>query len=250
MLPLPVGRAHSREAIQGGMAELDVGADSQRAVTALEESELAALLLGAPEPWRRWPVLYWLGLSPGARAWFRLGPPFVDPEGIPGDLDALLCDPATPERAVAFECKRVKVKPETFATGQPNKLQELAHGAAQANGLLRQGYHRVYLLVGVAVDGSERGGSWLDRGLTTPLLQTIYGALPPVDLDARVGVLVSEMVQTVADPVHQALAAQLDVPVIRLAGSGGLQQVRAATPHAQSEAMTHAVRALVAGGAT
>ena len=121
-----------------------------------------------------------------------------------------------------MECKRVKVKPETFATGQPNKLQELAHGAAQANGLLARGFHRVYLLVGVAVDGSEHRGRWLDRGLTTPLLRTIYGALPPADLDPRVGVLVAETIQAVADPVHRAMAAELGVPVIWLAGSGGI----------------------------
>lgn len=128
--------------------------------------------------------------------------------GLPGDIDILLCDPARPSEAVAIECKVLKVKPEDFAddsTVLVRGLPELKRGVEQGNGLAALGFHRSYLLVLLAVDGSERvWENFIGRGLTPLQLGVIYRtveALMP-ELSEAVGFARFEAVQITGREIH------------------------------------------------
>jgi hypothetical protein len=128
--------------------------------------------------------------------------------GLPGDVDVLLCDPDRPSEAVAIECKVLKVKPEDFAYDSSvmvRGLPELTRGAEQANGLSALGFHRTYLLVLLAIDGSERiWENFIGRGLTPVQLhvirQTVEALMP--ELNEAVGFARFEAVQTTGREIH------------------------------------------------
>jgi len=204
-------------------------------IAAFTEADLAEWLLGSdgawapPRPQRRLAQLV-LSIPTSAPVRFRI-PTGVLVSGAtaPGDVDALVAAPGEEAHAVAFECKPVKVKAATFATGRPNRFPELEHGAGQANALHALGLHRTYLLVAVAIDGRERPGNWLDRGLSAQLQRAIYGSLPLDLLHPGVGLVVAEGVQPSGKSVY--LAAGVGLPIIR-----------EAMPQVQPPALTAAIR--------
>jgi len=194
------------------------------AVTDLDEAALAEFLF-SDQPVRHF-VLGALGFPPNARVAHRVGAPFIEsPNARPGDIDVLVCA-AESARATVLECKRVKVQPHAFETGLVNKLQELQTGAIQANALLQLGFHRTYLMVCIAVDGSQRSGyNFLGRGLTGDLVREIYSRVPLNLLDERIGVLAIEAVQPTTEGIH-------------MAGAIGVIPLRAPTPRTQSATLT------------
>src|SRR3990172_9285669 len=193
-------------------------------VTDLDEAALAEFLFSDWTVHRF--VLGALGFPANARVAHRVVAPFIeDPNARPGDIDVLLCGSA-PDRATVLECKRVKVQPHAFETGLVNKLQELEGGAIQANGLLELGFHCTYLMLCVAVDGSQRAGyNFVGRGLTGELVREIYARVPWNLLDEWLGVLAIEAVQPTAKGIH-------------LAAGIGLVPLRAPTPRTQIAALT------------
>lgn len=211
--------------------------DPPPSVAGFTEAQLADWLFGSdgpampPRPARR--LLAWvLGIPVAAPARMRIATTALVPSATaPGDVDALVARSGDEAHAVAFECKPVKVRAQTFVTGRPNRLPQLEHGAEQANALHALGFHRVYLLAVVAVDG-QRPGNALDRGLTAKLQQLIYGSLPLDRLTPGVGLVVIEGVQWSPKSVYDA--AGLGMPVIR-----------DATPQPQRLSLTAAVRHLV-----
>lgn len=75
------------------------------------------------------------------------------------DVDVLLCDPARPQEAAAFQIKRIKFGLSAFrADGSvvPNKLREVEKAIAQANLLAQAGFWKVFLYVVVVVDSRGR----------------------------------------------------------------------------------------------
>lgn len=63
---------------------------------------------------------------------FRVCGPLLPAHGAqPGDVDVFACSPNRPDLATAFECKRVKVGSNAFATGLPTKLQSSVPQGAQ-----------------------------------------------------------------------------------------------------------------------
>jgi hypothetical protein len=175
---------------------------------------------------------YWrqLNLPIPARIGFELQPPVVIDVCAPGDVDVLVSNPEFPERAVAFECKRIKVKPETFETIQPGKMQDLKKGVRQANGLLELGFHQSYLFVCVQIDGRERHEyNFAGRGLSGPLVKAIYDSLKGLELLPSVGLLAAEVMQPVEKPIEDA-------------GGVGIKVVRLASQQTQPNAVTEWVR--------
>ena len=180
-----------------------------------------------------------LGVPPltSGRCRHRLG---VRPQdlGLPqsafGDLDAVLLvenDAATP-RAVQF--KRIKVKPDTFATGLPNGLQGLSKGVEQANALAAVGFSVVWLSVVVVVDAREiasQSDHWV--GKVYPIVDLVKASLPLSHLDPMVGTCVLDIVQTV------------DLPISETSFHGG-HMLRAATMRDQPASLTSAVARLFA----
>jgi hypothetical protein len=165
------------------------------------------------------------------RGGFQLKSPELPGDvGGPGDVDVLISNPERPEHAVAFECKRIKVKPETFDTLQPGKMQDLKKGVRQANGLLRLGFHQSYLFVCVQVDGRQQHEyNFFGRGLSGPLVKKIYGFLNTLELLPGVGLVVAEPTQPVEKHIEDA-------------GSVPIKRVRLASPQIQSAVVTDWVR--------
>ena len=88
-----------------------------------------------------------LGLP--ADAFYR--PEVVAPFYSPGtgDLDLVACPRLSPHRAVALECKRVKVDTVNAGQDKINKLRDISGGAHQANTLYNgpHGFFQTYLAV-------------------------------------------------------------------------------------------------------
>jgi len=131
-------------------------------------------------------------------------------EGVPaegcdqGDVDILLCAPNRPDRAIAVQVKRLKVRPEAFSGGQPNGLGNLKEGARQANVLARIGFAQVYLYVFIVVDcrGQNPGEEASYAGAPAKFKNLIERSVSAtgLDLDPRVGLLQYEFVQPTDDP--------------------------------------------------
>jgi len=159
--------------------------------------------------------------------------------GLPGDIDVLLSDPIRPSEAVAIECKVLKVKPEDFApdsTVMVRGLPELKRGVEQGNGLAALGFHRSYLLVLLAVDGSERiWENFIGRGLTPQQLGVIHrtvDALVP-ELSEAVGFARFEAVQTTGREIY-------------LSGGIGLLVSRQPAAQVQPTELSHRIAAYLA----
>lgn len=132
-----------------------------------------------------------LGLKPESPIRFSVRQPFIPALGTrPGDIDALGILDHRLGTAVAVESKRLKVKAETFLTGQVNKIQELKKGAAQANSLFAFGFARTLLLVMTEVDSSELTGVHESFRVPSPEIMTaITNALANLPLEDGIGVL-------------------------------------------------------------
>ena len=57
-----------------------------------------------------------------------------------GDIDVLSCAPNLPEKAVAFQIKRIKLGIDQLRNGTPGKLEEFKKFGQQANLLARIGF--------------------------------------------------------------------------------------------------------------
>ncbi len=151
-----------------------------------------------------------------------------------GDADLLFVEPKAPDAAVAVEAKRIKVHGSTFKSGTPNKLHEYAKAVEQANQLARVGFAQVYLYVFVVVDSREHNaGRVTYDGLTPKLRARIAADVSPRNLDARVGLVVYDLVQPMD---HAPLTV----------GAGGIHLERLATPASQPADLTRWLAQLVA----
>jgi hypothetical protein len=217
------------------MSELRLNQRRSSTVTDIVEGPLTRWLFSQSSArhtlWRE------LDLPIPARIAFELKPPEIHGKStVPGNIDVLVCHPAKPDRAVVFESKRVKVKPQTFETLLPGKLRELEKkGTRQATGLHEKQFHRNWLLVCVAIDGRERHGKFFSRGLSGPLVKTIYDYVNNLVLRPGVGVVVVEICQPVDDPIEDA-------------GSMVIKVVREPTPQTQPDHVTQWVRSQIGPG--
>lgn len=172
---------------------------------------------------------------PAAVRFNVMDPLITDRERKPGDIDVLVCDPRHPDQAVAFECKRVKIKAETFETLQVAKLAGLAQSVHQIRGLREIGFSRCFLLIFVAVDGRERDHfNFAHRGPTPALVRCVDEVFRGLSMDAEVGVVSIELVQ----PTTRDFG---------LAGGAGIRVLRPACCRPQSSALTERVAAYLCG---
>lgn len=65
----------------------------------------------------------------------------------PGDLDLILFDPERHDKAIALEVKRVKFKTHEDQLVTTNRENIISEGITQANGYLKFGFHKTYLLL-------------------------------------------------------------------------------------------------------
>src|SRR5713101_6153300 len=93
-------------------------------IAAIPEHDLVPLLLG--HGMLRGMILAAAGATTADRFLFRVPVEAMAPKaGEAGDIDALVYTSSAPNFTSAYEFKRIKILPHTFATRTPNKLQEL-----------------------------------------------------------------------------------------------------------------------------
>ena len=81
--------------------------------------------------------------------------PFTTKNKKPGDIDLLLVDPLYPEKAIVFECKKVKAVSQNDKTAKINNLQKIKKGVVQAEFYKHLGFHQSYLIIILLDDGRK-----------------------------------------------------------------------------------------------
>lgn len=202
-------------------------------ITAVNELDLSRWVFKsgiiAPRLWSE------LKLPSPSQIHFAVSDPIIDNrQEKPGDIDVLVCALNQPNLAVAFECKRLRIKPETFQTLQIGGLPGLDESIHQVRGLRRIGFSRCFLLVFMAVDGHEQVNfSFLDASPTPSLIQAFDRALDKLPIDPEIGMVCIELVQpTVKD--------------FCLTGGSGVRVLRPAGFQSQPATLTKRIEALLA----
>jgi len=150
-----------------------------------------------------------------------------------GDIDVLSCAPNLPEKAVAFQIKRIKLGINQLRNGTPGKLEEFKKFGQQANLLARMGFWQVYAYAIVVVDAREqnakeqRTGKLTFNGLSSEMRSKVESAVSSAIqfFESRVGFGLMEFIQTMD-------SAPFTV------GSHSLHIRRFTQPAAQPEALT------------
>ena len=89
----------------------------------------------------------------GVKSFFGLTEPFTISGKKPGDIDLLLVDPERPDKAIAFECKRVKATSIDRDNSKVNNANGIKKGVIQANKYQSLGFHKSYLMIILLDDG-------------------------------------------------------------------------------------------------
>ena len=158
--------------------------------------------------------------------------PFTRPTLKPGDIDLLLYPVDDPSRAIAIECKRLKLVSHPDGSTTVNRAGEIDKGIQQANAYRELGFHQTYLLVILLDDGRE---------LATPNPMFRYTTGEPVDrvLNVRWRKERHPDVGVIYIKVNQMLKKD-----INHAHSIGYFIDERATPREQTGAMTNKIRSL------
>jgi hypothetical protein len=129
---------------------------NEPSITALNEDMALRWLIEHPE-FRNFFIHRFLPHCSNVRTFYNLEHPFTSKNKMPGDIDLLIVDPIQPHRAIAFECKRIKVV--TLESGIPkvNNAGSLKKGVRQANAYQSLGFHQSYLMIILLDDGRMLG---------------------------------------------------------------------------------------------
>jgi hypothetical protein len=127
--------------------------ESQESVTALIEAETVNWIF-RDNSFREFFCADFFKNPQCVRPFFNLTEPFVRKNEKPGDIDLVLVDPDMPEKAIAFECKRIKINTLVDQKTKINGLQNIAQGIPQINKYLNLGFHQTYLMI-LALDDSK-----------------------------------------------------------------------------------------------
>lgn len=140
-----------------------------------------------------------LGLNDNPILKFEISKPFSERE-----FDVLSWNRGAPHEAVAVECKRAKIKKESFLNNDITGLHKLSEGVIQADKLLEVGFFKTYLLIMTVVDGRERTMyNQLSRGANKVQLDRIFDFPNRDELHKDVGIIFVEIVQTTDAPLSQ-----------------------------------------------
>jgi hypothetical protein len=114
----------------------------------------------------------------------------------PGDIDILICEIQEPHKAIAIECKRVKVTTMDIENDKVNKISNVGNGVQQANSLRELGFHRTYLAILIETAGGNRKEyNILYRGSSLITLEKVYDFSYRDNLHKDVGVIFIEITQ-------------------------------------------------------
>lgn len=149
----------------------------------------------------------------------------------PGDIDVLLGDRSAPEKAIAIECKRIKITAVSPGSDTVNKLSGIETGRAQAEALCKMGFYKTYLALLLQADVLERydGGSLFKFPLPETLAE-VQKCLRSCQLCSHGGILCIENTQP-AEESYENL------------GGLSVEIIRKPIPHDQSTELTALVAA-------
>ncbi len=122
----------------------------------------------------------------------------------PGDIDILIYKKDRPDRAIAVECKRVKVRVQRGGSQKVNKVQDIREGIRQVNALQSLGFHQSYLIFLIAVDARMKE----DRNIFFKYdpnegTRAVYEVPMDVSLHRDVGVAYIEIVQPTGKTIYK-----------------------------------------------
>ncbi|MGN8226724.1 hypothetical protein [Gracilimonas sp. BCB1] len=140
-----------------------------------------------------------LDLYSDAHVKFEISEPFSERE-----FDVLSWNQNAPEQAIAIECKRAKIKRESFQNNDVTGLKKLAEGVIQSRKLLKVGFYKTHLLIMTVVDGRDRTMyNQLSRGANEKQFNKIIDFPNRSELPEEVGLLFVEIVQTTDAPLSR-----------------------------------------------
>lgn len=169
--------------------------NSSESVVDVHEGVIVRWLLGQPAV--RSLLYSHAHLDPKNTDHLGVGRPVIEKaHAKPGDVDWLCIGQCQPYSAVAFECKRVKVKAVGPGDDHINKIEDLGRGVAQASGLADMGFHRAFLMIIIQADGRRRQDlGQVFRGPTEQTFKRIYDFPQRESLNEDVGVVFVKVVQ-------------------------------------------------------
>lgn len=163
------------------------------------EGDLVAVVLGTPY-WRS-RLIDIFGIPKDAVDKQRVSLATAPGGGLRGDIDILLCNTAQPQKAVAYEVKRIKFGIPQVRKGKPSKLQKLEKAVRQANLLAHIGFWKVFLYIITVVDSREQNlGQTSYAGLSNELQQKLDSAVTVRGLYERVGLFTINFTQAMDNP--------------------------------------------------
>jgi hypothetical protein len=149
-------------------------------------------------------------LNVGSRAFIAQSvkqPVIEHSQGKPGDIDLLICDNYLAERAIAIQCKRVKVKAINHKDDDLNKLSDITGGVTQANFQRSNlGFHRNYLMIIIEAYGRRRvENNVLFRGPSQETFKAVYEFPRRESLHDDIGVIFVDISQPTGKSFHKCL---------------------------------------------
>ncbi|HEX8456368.1 MAG TPA: hypothetical protein VF656_03520 [Pyrinomonadaceae bacterium] len=124
-------------------------------------------------------------------------PVVEDPQKKPGDIDILICPEHRADRAIALQCKAVKVVAFNQEEDDVSKLPDIRGAVLQANKQRKNfGFHRNYLAIIVKADGRKRTHSnTIFRVPNQDTMKLLYEFPQRESLHSDVGILFIDISQ-------------------------------------------------------
>src|ERR1044072_8376448 len=164
-------------------------------VTTKDEETIIKWLLGSPA---KDLLLRVLGVGRDSFIAYSVKQPVVEnPQKKPGDIDILICGEYRADRAIAIQCKLVKVVAFSQEEDDVSKLPDIKGAVLQANKQRANfGFHRNYLAVIVKAYGQKRTqNNPIFRGPNQNTMKLLYEFPQRESLHSDVGILFIDITQ-------------------------------------------------------
>lgn len=170
-------------------------AKSTQRLNSLSEQELVKLILSKPDQRE---LLLEDAMNIGRKEYdvfTEIQHSIVHPNERPGDVDMIAIPIADPKQSVAFEVKKVKVTVHENGSETVNRDNQIElKGIDQANGLLKKGFHKVYLVILLVTDAQYKTGKSMPFRYGDQIHQ-LYKSQRYSGLHQNVGVILVEMTE-------------------------------------------------------
>jgi hypothetical protein len=119
------------------------------------------------------------------------------------DIDVMLITNGDRHRAIAIECKVVKVTFERSGREKVNKIEKIGKGIKQANGLRAMGFYKSYLMIFVVSDARfDLENSHIWRRVSNDKLKLVTRFTGYEDLHENAGLIICMISQPTGNSIH------------------------------------------------